>query len=229
LPARGREAGRRRELRRVAAVTPDDVAASSSRRELDRVGAFSDGVFAIAITLLVLNLEVPSVPGSELGDALRTLWDNLIAYVIGFAVMGRFWYGHHKLFARLDRSDPRLVTTNLGLLATIGLMPFTTALIGNYTEPLAIAAYALNVALAAVLSGLLEVVAASDGLLEDGRGAMIHAREAMVGGLATAGLFIASIAVAYAISPRAALWSWLLLIPLGRFLGRRSAGATLPK
>jgi uncharacterized membrane protein len=96
---------------------------SYARRELDRVSAFSDGVFAIAITLLVLNIEVPTVAGPKLGDALRDPWDPLLAYGIGFAVMGAFWYAHHKLFSRLARSDSRLVLASLTLLASVGLMP----------------------------------------------------------------------------------------------------------
>ena len=82
---------------------------SADRRELERVNAFSDGVFAIAITLLVLNIEIPTVAGDELGSALSELWDDLLAYVIGFAVIGPFWFGHHRLFSRLARSDGRLV------------------------------------------------------------------------------------------------------------------------
>jgi uncharacterized membrane protein len=75
----------------------------SEERELDRVGAFSDGVFAIAITLLVLNIDVPDVAGDDLGDALADLSGDLVTYGIGFAVMGLFWYAHHKLFARRRR------------------------------------------------------------------------------------------------------------------------------
>jgi uncharacterized membrane protein len=131
----------------------------AEQRELDRVGAFSDGVFAIAITLLVLNIGVPDVPGSELGSAISDLGDAFLAYGIGFAVMGLFWYGHHKLFAKLARSDARLVWVNMLLLAFIALMPFTTAVLGRYDEPLAVTLYALNVGIAALLDGLTEVVA----------------------------------------------------------------------
>ena len=207
------------------AAGASDAAASYDREELGRVGAFSDGVFAIAITLLVLNLRVPQVPGSDLGHALRNLGDDFTAYAIGFAVMGRFWYGHHKMFSRLARSDVRLVTSNLALLAAIALMPFTTALIGSYNEPVAVAAYAVNVAVAAILDGVTELVAARDGLFEHQPGALEQARRAMTGAVASAALFILSIPVAYLVAPRAALWSWLLLIPLGRLLARRGRTA----
>jgi uncharacterized membrane protein len=139
----------------------------AEERELDRVGAFSDGVFAIAITLLVLNIDVPGVAGDDLGDALADLSGDLVTYGIGFAVMGLFWYAHHKRFARLRRSSGRLVLVNMVLLALIALMPFTTAVLGRYDEPVAVAVYAVNVGIAMLLDGLLEVVAIDDGLFEE--------------------------------------------------------------
>jgi uncharacterized membrane protein len=138
----------------MATVTPSSRSTRWAERELDRVAAFSDGVFAIAITLLVLNLAVPTVPDDQPGHALRALRDDFTAYLIGFAVMGGFWYGHHRLFSRMKRSNPRLVVANLVLLALIGLMPFTTALLGRYDEPLAIAIYAVNVGLASLVDGV---------------------------------------------------------------------------
>ena len=140
----------------------------SERRELERVNAFSDGVFAIAITLLVLNVEIPSVPGDELASALRALWSDLIAYMIGFAVIGLFWFGHHRLFSRLVRSDGRLVLVNMVLLGLIGVMPFTTGLLGGYDEPIAVALYAANVGIATLVDGCLHLVARADGLEAEG-------------------------------------------------------------
>jgi hypothetical protein len=83
----------------------------------------------------------------------------------------------------------------------------------------------MNVAVAAILDGATELVAATDGLFEHQRGAIEQARWAMTIAVATAALFTLSVPVAYLIAPRAALWSWLLLIPLGRLLGRRRRAA----
>jgi uncharacterized membrane protein len=185
----------------------------AERRELERVGAFSDGVFAIAITLLVLNIEVPDVPGDELGDALSDLSNDLVTYGIGFAVMGVFWYAHHKLFSRMDRSSGRLMLVNLALLALIALMPFTTGVLGRYDEPEAVALYATNVGVAMLLDGLLEVVAIRDGLFAGPR--RRSPRQAMLGQGRQALVFFVSIPIAYAISSSAAKWFWLVLIPLG--------------
>jgi uncharacterized membrane protein len=192
----------------------------AERRELDRVGAFSDGVFAIAITLLVLNIEVPDVPGSQLGDALRDLSGDLVTYAIGFAVMGLFWYAHHKLFSRLGGSTGRLLAVNLVLLASIALMPFTTAVLGRYDEPVAVALYAANVGVAMILDGLLEVVAIRDGLFEETHPRSV--RDALTSALSGSLVFFASIPIAYAISESLAKWFWLLLIVTGRADRRRT-------
>jgi ABC-type nitrate/sulfonate/bicarbonate transport system substrate-binding protein len=106
------------------------------------------------------------------------------------------------------------------LLALIGLMPFTTALLGRYDEPLAVNAYALNVGLTALADGLTAQVALQDGLFDDHGGDELEAGRPMVGAMARAAVFFVSIPIAYGISPSVAMWSWLLLIPLGVALGR---------
>jgi uncharacterized membrane protein len=194
-----------------------------AERELDRLGAFSDGVFAIAITLLVLNIDVPDVAGDELGSALSDLSGDLLTYAIGFAVMGLFWYGHHKLFAHLARSSGRLVLVNMLLLALIALMPFTTAVLGRYDEPLAVALYAANVGIAMIVDGVMQAVVIADGLYTDGEPAA--GRETMIGMLAQSLVFFVSIPIAYAVSPAVAQWSWLLLLAVPVALRRRRAAS----
>ncbi len=199
-------------------------ATEAERRELDRVGAFSDGVFAIAITLLVLNLEVPDVPAGDLGDALRDLDSSITAYFIGFAVMGRFWYAHHRLFSAIVRTDARLIVVNLLLLSLIALMPFTTALLGSYDEPLVVAIYALNVAAAAAASGWIEVVAYKGGLAPPG--ALGEESLAVRANGWVVAIFLLSIPVAYLVGPSAGqlFWLSLLLVPrLAALLSGRRA------
>jgi uncharacterized membrane protein len=193
------------------------AATAAERRELDRVGAFSDGVFAIAITLLVLNIEVPDVPGHDLGSAISGLSDDFVAYGIGFAVMGLFWYEHHKLFSPLGRANGRLVLVNTALLALIALMPFTTAVLGRYDEPLAVALYAGNVGLTLILAGLTTLVAIGDGLYAEELApdsVRRRRREVIVGATSRALVFLVSIPIAYEISESLAKWFWLLLLVL---------------
>src|ERR687895_326640 len=114
--------------------------------EFARVVAFSDGVFAIAITLLVLTLEIP--PGlDDLGSALSEHGNDLFAYALSFAVIGKFWLAHHRFYGALERFDGRLMALNLLYLAWIAIVPFSTDLLGNYSdEPVSVIIYACNMA-----------------------------------------------------------------------------------
>ena len=206
-------------------------ATEAERRELDRVGAFSDGVFAIAITLLVLNIEVPNVPGRDLGSAISDLSDDFVAYGIGFAVIGLFWYEHHKLFATLVRASGRLVLVNTAFLALIALMPFTTAVLGRYDEPLAVALYAGNVGLTLILAGLTALVAIDGGLSAepDPDRTRSRRREVLIDTTGRALVFLLSIPIAYTISESLAKWFWLLLLVVSvadRRRGRRRGRAS---
>jgi uncharacterized membrane protein len=192
-----------------------------AERELDRLGAFSDGVFAIAITLLVLNLEVPDVPGKDLGHAISDLSAGFLAYGIGFAVIGGFWFDHHRLFSRLRHGSGRLVLVNLLLLACIGMMPFTTDVLGRYNEPLAVTLYAINVGVAVLLNGLTSRVAYDDGLLPADAPSPQFVRQT----LSRAAVFAVSILIAYGVSESLAKWSWLLLLVVPRVFARRGGDA----
>ena len=83
--------------------------------EFSRIVAFSDGVFAIAITLLVLGLDISCVPSPrpDRPDAIRDQWDNFLAFAISFAVIGRFWIVHHRFFGEVKAFDGRLLSLNL--------------------------------------------------------------------------------------------------------------------
>src|SRR5579864_8926978 len=96
-----------------------------------RVEAFSDGVFAVAITLLVLDLRTPETTGSLIG-ALADEWPVFAAFAISFLVIGVVWVNHHTLFHQLDHVDRALLFLNLGLLMTVVLIPFTTSLFAQY-------------------------------------------------------------------------------------------------
>src|SRR3954463_12583090 len=109
---------------------PDD--ASAVRRDVDRVVAFSDGVFAIAITLLVLSIDVPNVPDDRLNDALRDLLPFVYTYALSFVIVGLYWLAHHRLFRSLERVDRTLLWINLLVLGVVALIPFPTEVLGRY-------------------------------------------------------------------------------------------------
>ncbi len=99
----------------------------------NRLEAFSDGVIAVAVTLLVLNIEVPS-PGSghSLGHELVHQWPTYAAYVTSFITIGIIWINHHAMISRLGSADHAILMLNLLLLLSIGVLPFGTSLIATY-------------------------------------------------------------------------------------------------
>jgi uncharacterized membrane protein len=100
-----------------------------------RFEAFSDGVFAFAITLLALGFVLPEMhapSNRELGAALLRLWPNLIAFILSFSVIGLMWQNHHALFRLVRHVDRKTVFWNLQLLAATVLIPFATTTLGSY-------------------------------------------------------------------------------------------------
>jgi uncharacterized membrane protein len=95
-----------------------------------RLEAFSDGVFAIAITLLVLTIPTPD-DFRHLGHALTNQWPAYAAYLVSFAVIGIMWLNHHTVFGHFERVDRNLVYLNLALLATIVFVPYPTGIFGE--------------------------------------------------------------------------------------------------
>jgi uncharacterized membrane protein len=99
-----------------------------------RLEAFSDGVIAIAITLLVLTLHVPHVKDGRLFDALVDDWTSYAAFVLSFVVIGIMWVSHHSMFERIRAVDRPLMFLNLILLLGIAFLPFPTSLLATYVR-----------------------------------------------------------------------------------------------
>jgi uncharacterized membrane protein len=116
---------------------PDERASPDSRRQrrhlqTGRLQAFSDGVFAIAVTLLVLNLAVPAGSQRNLLGAFDEQWPSYLAYVVSFATIGAVWIGHSLITEYLEHSDGTLVRLNLLLLLVVSFLPFPTRLLAQY-------------------------------------------------------------------------------------------------
>lgn len=116
----------------------DSTSATDRRRGPERLEAFSDGVFAIAITLLVLEIRVPSSDDlsdpAELIRALGALWPSYLGYLISFVTIGIIWANHHNLFRLVGKVSHGLILANLLLLLTVGFIPFPTALLAATLE-----------------------------------------------------------------------------------------------
>jgi uncharacterized membrane protein len=179
--------------------------------EFARIVAFTDGVFAIAITLLVLSIEVPpGVEASQLDDFLIDSWGQFFAYFLSFAVVGRFWMSHHSLFSLLHDFDRRLLTLNLAYLSLIVLIPFPTELLGDFgDETDAVVLYAAVIGTAALLSWLIMRTALAGGhVIPDQRA---HAQRKARGILRPTIVFYASIPIAL-LSPAAGQIAWVALL-----------------
>src|SRR3954451_10011025 len=102
-------------------------------RECARIEAFSDGVIAIAITLLILEIKVPEQEeGKSLLSQLIDLWPSYFGFVLSFVVIGIMWANHHEIFGFIEHSNRTLVLLNLALLLCIAFIPFPTALLAEY-------------------------------------------------------------------------------------------------
>jgi len=119
--------------RERAGVPPDGVELS----ETARLEAFSDGVFAIAITLLVLEIKVPpahEATGSSLLASLRHLWPSYVGYLITFVTIGIMWVNHHAMFRYIRRTDRACLLINVVFLLCLSFLPFPTAVLAEHLD-----------------------------------------------------------------------------------------------
>jgi uncharacterized membrane protein len=193
--------------------------------EFGRVLAFSDGLFAIAMTLLVVGIAVPTLEDGdsvhELGEALNDLVPNFISFFISFAVIGRYWAAHHLFFAQLDHMDRGLIGLNLVFLAFVAFLPFPTALLGEYFDnPLSVVIYAVNVALVSGMEVVLFRHAYRRRLLKVDMSPEVYRWGAAMS-LAPVGIFLLSVPIAF-VSTGLAVAVWLLGVPLGVIANRRA-------
>lgn len=138
------------------------MSTQSDLAETNRLEAFSDGVFAIAITLLVLELHSPELEeGERLWPALVHEWPQFAAYLTSFAILGIMWVNHHSMFRQIQRADRWLMFLNLLLLLWATLLPFPTSLFAEHLKDessnahVAAAVYSANLTLAAIAFSLI--------------------------------------------------------------------------
>jgi uncharacterized membrane protein len=182
---------------------------------MERIVFFSDAVFAIAITLLALEIRLPvdaaELTDPELWSSLLAIWPKYLSFVISFLVVGSFWIGHHRRFRLIKRYDSRLLFLNLLLMMAIAFIPFPTSIISENGNRAATIFYALTVALTGLLSALLWWYASHQNRLTDKLDTAQH-RRSMFYVLITPTVFLASIGVAF-IDPDLAKFSWMLIAP----------------
>ena len=194
-------------------------------RDLDRIVFFSDAVFAIAITLLVLQIEVPDIPEElvveELGASLLALWPKYLGYVISFLSIAVFWNIHHRIFREIRGYDGTLILLNFLFLMFVAFLPFPTALLGEYGDyQLPVAIYAGTLAMGRLLLTAIYWYATSGNRLVSGTTDPTVVRFFLVRGLTIPLIFLLSIVVSF-FSVRAAVGSWFLLMAVDAVVLRR--------
>ncbi|MBA3866140.1 MAG: DUF1211 domain-containing protein [Solirubrobacterales bacterium] len=193
--------------------------------EFSRIVAFSDGVFAIAITLLVLSLHLPRhLQDGEIANAIWEQHEHFLAYGISFAVIGRFWVVHHRFFGEVIAFDGRLIGLNILYLGFVVLIPFSSEVLGEYgSKSAGVVVYAINLS-AVVLIGMLMTVDARRAGLTSIDDATL--RESLIRSGYIAGVFLLSIPVAV-FAPSAATYMWLILFldPSARIAHHRAKAA----
>jgi uncharacterized membrane protein len=183
--------------------------------EFSRIVAFSDGVFSIAITLLVLNLEIPDkLSHGELANELWNQHENLLAYAISFAVIARFWLVHHSFFSEVRAFDSRLIALNMLYLGFLVLIPFSSQVLGDYGGQLpSVVLYSANLAIVVLVGQWMSWDAQHAGLTIEVDEQT--SRERLLRSLFIAAVFLGSIVIAL-FDASIAPFLWFLLFFEGR-------------
>jgi uncharacterized membrane protein len=197
------------------------VAEIEHGRDLDRVSAFSDGVFAIAITVLVLSIDIPNdLSGDEVPDLIGKLARPVLTYFLSFYVVGFYWFAHHRMWHFLRRVDGRFLFLNMVLLSFVALMPFPTDLMGEYGETsAATAVYAAAAALTGAASTILWWYASKDHRLIKAETPVDYRNRTVLRAATVPAVFGISIPLAF-VSPDLAKLCWLAMIPARLLLTR---------
>ena len=195
---------------------------SGGDRDLDRIVNLSDGVFAIALTLLVLDIRVPELPESlvatDLPVKLFALWPKYLGYLLSFGGISMFWVVHHSIFRDIRSYDRGLVWLNFLFLMFVAFMPFPTSLLGEYgSHQLPVAIYAGTLAIGRLLLTAMYWYTIGREHLADEDPARV--RFFLIRGLTIPVIFLLSIGISF-LSVNAAIWSWVILIVGDAFVSR---------
>jgi uncharacterized membrane protein len=224
----------------VTADVQDPGAGSHRRRwergqslEFERFATFTDAVFAIAMTLLVLDVKIepivrdagnPSVMWSRLGD----LVPEFVAFGVAFILLGFYWIAHHGFVARLAAFDQRLMMLNLVYLAFVALLPFPSFLVGEYEEnPVSVIVFAIVLAVISAMETVMFVYAHRSGLLRERLDPAAYRFE-VLSSLQPVVVFLVTLPLAY-VNTTLTLLSWAVISPaMGAALDRwgRRGGIT---
>jgi len=194
-------------------------------RDRDRIVNLSDGVFAIAITLLVLDIRAPDIPqnmvSSQLPGALLSLWPKYLSYVLSFVGISAFWLIHHSIFRPIRSYDRILLYLNFLFLMVVAFLPFPTSLLGEYGDrQLPVAIYAATLAVGRLLLTALHWHSTRNDRLLDEPQDPATVRFFLKRGLTIPAIFLISIAISF-LSVSVAICTWLVMLVVDTVVIRR--------
>lgn len=198
---------------------------SETRKDRDRIVNLSDGVFAIAITLLVLDIRAPDIPenmvASRLPGALLSLWPNYLGYILSFVGISAFWLIHHSIFRSISGYDRILLYLNFLFLMVVAFMPFPTSLLGEYGDhQLPVAIYAATLAVGRLLLTAIHWYSVRNDRLVDEPRDPATVRYLLIRGLAIPAIFLLSIAISF-FSVSLAILTWFVMLVVDAVVMRR--------
>jgi uncharacterized membrane protein len=210
-------------------ISASEEPSIESGTDVERTVYFSDAVFAIAITLLALDLEVPeNLAAVELPSALLELWPKFVSFLVSFWIVASYWLAHHRIFHHIGAYDRRMLLINLLFLMWVVLLPFSSSLIGEYEDSrLATIVYALHNIVASSTLSWLWWHASKDGRLVKASLDARAVRYNELRALFLPAVFVSSIGLSF-VSVELARLSWLLAFlatPILRRHARRSPSA----
>jgi uncharacterized membrane protein len=190
----------------------------------ERLVFFSDAVFAIAITLLALDIRIPELAGHatnvDVAAAVGALAPRIFAYALSFAVVGLFWLAHWRRYLLIEHVDEGLVLLNILLLGFVALIPFPTALLGEHGDvPFAVLVYVVIVSATGLMGPISWIYADRKGLIDPDLGRS----EVLLGamrGLAVPFVMLASLVLLPFASTAVVQASWLLIFPVQALIRR---------
>jgi uncharacterized membrane protein len=190
---------------------------------LDRLIFFSDAVFAIAITLLALEIRLPATQeitdDAQLFESLTGMWHEYLAFFISFMVIGTFWMAHHRKYRFIRRYDGKLMLINLLFLMVVAFVPFPSSVISKFSERTATIFYALTIALAGLLlAGIWWYASSHNRLIDPDLDAKERQRQ-FIAPLITTTIFLLSIGVTF-LDVGLGRLAWLLILPVSLYANR---------
>jgi uncharacterized membrane protein len=188
---------------------------SQDQLGLERLIFFSDAVFAIAITLLALEIRLPETEGllnnAELASQLSGMWHEYLAYIISFLVIGTFWMAHHRKYRFIKRCDNRLMMLNLLFLMVVAFIPFPSSIISKYPDRSATIFYATTMVLAGIFLSISWWYATYHSRLIEAELDSKQRQQQFITPLITSAIFLLSIGIAFW-NENIARVSWLLIL-----------------